>query len=76
MKPAVGRSDTGPRPVPGRVRDGILANRSVLGHALFAVVAIVVVGWMVPISDRAGYVMGAVLTALAIATIPWPEGRA
>ena len=75
MKPAVGRSDTGSLSVPERFRDGILANRSVLGHALFAVVAIVVVGWLVPLSDRAGFVMGAVLTALAIATIPWPEGR-
>jgi len=75
MKPAVGRSDTGSLSVPERFRDGILANRSVLAHALFAVVAIVVVGWMVPLSDRFGFVMGSVLTALAIATIPWPEGR-
>ena len=72
---AGGRVAPDSRSVPERVRAGLIANRSVLAHALFAVVAIVVVGWLVPLSDRFGFIVGAVLTALAIATIPLPEGR-
>jgi hypothetical protein len=50
-------------------------HRSLLGHVVFAVTAIVAVGLVADARDRFGYVLGVVLATVAVMTVPWSESE-